>query len=1013
MSSPAVPQHWADVLHLRDEVRLTDGSVGELQMSLAKAVYQTVVVPYAKCDYYTDITQPTPLLVGFLGRVARRVGVSGMEAQACFHLDQGMGGGKSHALVGLWHMINSPDEFFASELGQAVHQEAIAGGHPIDLDGVVPVVLIGDSMSPGKTDPRFGPATDLFGRFLWMLFAASGDRIGRYQHYMDLGANKATLQAVFAEVGRPVLIVIDELMDYAMALTDQTTIGGMPGEQGFLNALTDAVDDQAQVALVVVMIRSDEDSSGYVPAAEEMREYLAARLQRNGETVTVTEPADFAQIIRRRLFARADVDAPARATAAAVVAAADDAWKTQVYAKLGTGRTLASLPDRVADTYPFHPDLFDLVSREWSVVQAFQRVRSTVSIFARTVLHWVTEHEAGRFAPTLVGTGDIPLQTDALEALLSSGVLAGNDRAIQGYRAVANTDIISSGGNKGTAFALDAKLATDGVFVGQPLPAVRMATATFAYSLVPRSQGARGATKAEMLGSLAGPGVPFAAAEEVFNALVSSPSEGGLGALERSAPATARGVERFHLSIKQTLNMFFSNALTMVSDDAALERVWVRAQQLGSKGAFSSQPFLDMPAKGTASNAPEAFAGVDGQENRLVVLDPRRWTLLNGRDAATRADLDVAFGITSGLNSTYSASLVVALVNTQRRTKAKDRARDVIAWEGVLAQLGSDSEERGNGQARLDEARMNLDTDIKWAFQHYAYLLRTDAGLAVQYKAVPDKKTSLSGADVWTELVGASRGTAAGTLAAAYVGQLIAGGAFGRDLTPKEIFSLPFTDPTWPLIPTLEDLRNALFQLVTGPDWMLMDSDGTEVRPAHAGQIQHATMQQLLRPRTAQPTPEVPSGGGQEGGTAQGGPTAQGSGGAGFTPPGRPLPPARRRRAGRADRPSTRSPGFGCRCRPSPTTPSARPRGTCFGKPPRYSTQVETLTFRWWASRSPSPLASATRRDSKARPTMSREHPSQSRTRTSSYIPALLGATFRIGRHARQRSAALKADGRS
>ena len=67
-------QRWTDVLALRDEVRHTDGSVGELQMSLAKAVYQTVPVPYAKCGYFTDITQPTPKLVGFLGRVARRLG---------------------------------------------------------------------------------------------------------------------------------------------------------------------------------------------------------------------------------------------------------------------------------------------------------------------------------------------------------------------------------------------------------------------------------------------------------------------------------------------------------------------------------------------------------------------------------------------------------------------------------------------------------------------------------------------------------------------------------------------------------------------------------------------------------------------------------------------------------------------------------------------------------------------------------------------------------------------------
>ena len=855
MTGKSAPQHWADVLRLRDEVRQTDGSVGELQMSLAKAVYQTVVVPYAKCEYYTDITQPTPLLVGFLGRVARRIGVTGMDAQACFHLDQGMGGGKSHALVGLWHMINTPGAFFATELGLAVSKEAAAGGHNIDLDGVVPVVLIGDSMSPGRTDPRFGPATDLFGRFLWLMFDGHTDRTERYQHYINLGANKATLQAAFAEVARPILIIIDELMDYAMALTDQSAIGGMPGEQGFLNALTDAVDDQPQVALVVVMIRSDEDDAGYVPAAEEMREYLAARLQRNGETVTVTEPADFAQIIRRRLFARADVEVSARAIATAYAAAADDAWAKEVYAKLGTGRTLGSLPDRVADTYPFHPDLFELVAKEWSVVQAFQRVRSTVSIFARTVLHWVTEHEAGRWAPELIGTGDIPLHTDALEALLSSGVLAGNDRAIQGFRAVANTDVISAGGGKGTAVALDKRLAADGLDVAQPHPAVRMASATLAYSLVPRSQAARGATKAEMLAALAGPGAPYAAAEEVFNALTASPVEGGLGALERTAPVTPRGVERFHLSIKQTLNMFHATALTMISDDMALVRVWQRAQYLASKGTFGGLVFVEAPAHGTSANAAAVFAGVDSQENRLVVLDPRRWTLLNGRDVATRADLDIAFGVQPGMTSTYSASMVVALVNTQRRAKARDRARDVVAWESVVAQLGSDSEEYGNATARLDEARTRFDQDVRWAYQHYAYLLRTSTGLTVQYRPVPDGKTSLNGADVWTELVSASRAVATDSLAAAYVGQLIATGNFGRDLTPKEIFSLPFSNPNWPLVARIDDLRMAVFELATGPEWMLVDSDGTEIRPERADQIQVSTMQQVLQPRVQTPAP--------------------------------------------------------------------------------------------------------------------------------------------------------------
>ncbi|WP_435152616.1 DUF499 domain-containing protein [Micromonospora aurantiaca (nom. illeg.)] len=854
MTAPANVTHWSDILPLRDEVRLTDGSVGELQMSLAKAVYQTVLVPYARCEYYTDITQPTPLLVGFLGRVARRLGVEGVEAQACFHLDQGMGGGKSHALVGIWHMISNSDAFFASDLGRAVAAEATPDNHSLDLGDVIPVVLIGDSMSPGKTDPRFGPATDLFGRFLWLLFDGHPDRMGRWQHYMNLGGNKATLQAVFAEVARPVLVIIDELMDYAMALTDQSAIGGLPGEQAFLNALADAVDDQPQVALIVVMIRSDEDQAGYHPAAEEMREYLAARLRRNGETVTVTEPADFSQIIRRRLFARADVNAAARIVADAYLAAAGDAWATQVYGKLGSGRTLARLTDRIADTYPFHPDLFELVAKEWSVVQAFQRVRSTVAIFARTVLHWVTQRDAGHWAPDLIGPGDIPLHTDALEALLSSGVLAGNDRAIQGFRAVANTDVVRPGGAGGTAFTLDAALASSGVAAGQPAPALRMATACFAYSLVPRAQAARGATKPELIAAIAGPAVPYAAAEEVFNALVAGPVDGGLGALERTRPAHGKSAERFYLSIKQTLNMYHANAMTMVSNGLALDRVWKRAQQLASKGPFSG-PQLVEPPLGGSTDAASCFAGVDGQENRLVVLDPRRWTLLNGKDAATRADLDVAFGVRPGLTTTYAASMVVALVNTQRRGRARDRAKHLLAWEIVVAQLDPSDEEYVEACSRRDDVRTKLDSDIKWAYQHYGYLLRTTAGLAVQYKAVPDGKTALAGQDVWNELVAAGRAVTAGALASEYVGQLISSGSFGRDLTPKELFGLPYNNPTWPMIATVEDLRRALFDLATSGEWMLTDSDGNEIRPAGPGQIQPASMQQLLRPRPA-PAPE-------------------------------------------------------------------------------------------------------------------------------------------------------------
>jgi hypothetical protein len=421
---------------------------------------------------------------------------------------------------------------------------------------------------------------------------------------------------------------------------------------------------------------------------------------------------------------------------------------------------------------------------------------------------------------------------------------------------VATTDIVNTGAGGGTAFVLDAALKVNGVDAGQPVPALRMGTACLAYSLVPRPRAVRGATKAELLAAVAGPGVDYSAAEEVFNALVASPAEGGLGALERSRPG--RGPERFYLSIKQTLNMYHANALSMVSGEESVDTVWVRAQALAEKHSFTALHKLARPEHEVSAAA--AFAGLDSQQTRLVVLDPRRWTLLNGRDQATRADIDVAYGISAGLPSTFAASMVMAVATTQRRDRAKAFARDYLAWNQVVAQLAEDSEELGAARERRDQAGRKLDEAVAWAFQHYAFVLRTDSGLAVQYKTLPEPQTSLSGRHVWAALVADGRAVQTNQLSAEYVAQLITSGQYGRDLTPKELFAHPYSDPTWPLIQTDEEMRLALFKLATSDEWMLTDSDGVEIRPASAAQIQSATLQQQLRPRLLLTPPEQRNG---------------------------------------------------------------------------------------------------------------------------------------------------------
>ncbi|CAN7241975.1 DUF499 domain-containing protein [Arthrobacter sp. LjRoot78] len=839
--------HWADVLALRPEVRATDGSVGELQMSLHKAVYQTVDVPYRKVDYYVDITQPTPNLIGFFSQVARRLGASG-DSPALYHLDQGMGGGKSHALVGLYHMARNAKEFFATGLGQQVRTEAEYTGVEIDLGEPQVITLNADYFSPGMPSETFGPATTLFQRFVYAL--VEGD-LDRYHHFVGMGPNKDTLQQALLSAGRPLLILLDELMDYVLDLSDAAHIATMPGEKAFLNALMDACDDVPRVALVIVMIRSEYDERGYPFQAEDFRDYVAKRLVRNGKTVAVTEAQDFASIIRRRLFDQVASSArPAELVGSELVASIDAAWQESVFDKLGPNRGKVGLPGRVESNYPFHPELMRLVRDEWSQVQGFQRVRSTVAIFARTTLHWYDEHKAGRWAPELMGVGDIPL-TVALEELLSSGLLLGNDRAIQGRRAVAGTDVTSTDGTGGRAVGVDATLSRNGVRLGQPAAAVRMASAMFCYSLVGRAQARRGATKAELLSSIFEPGLArtptsFTAAEEVFNALT---GDEGLGALDVITPRNAP--TRYYLSIKQTLRMYFTAAMALVKPEQRADLVWEVAQGLASKGTFDE--LIPVHGPEGRNGSPDAlFGGIDSSNsNRLIVLDPRRWTLLNGKDTASRAEIVSLLGLgPTPLHVDNAASCIVACVNTQRRDVAIRRAGEVLAWRYVIHQIDDAEDELIEARAKLAEVDGKLKNDVLTAYQHYSYLLRTGNELTVEFRRFDqDGRSSLRGDHVWTQLVADGRATIRSGLAANYVATLL--DDFDRTLTPKEVVQAFYKNPAFPLASAPEEIRRVLFDLIAD-EWELVDSDGTRLSVTSPGQIQINSLSTVLRRRVQQ-----------------------------------------------------------------------------------------------------------------------------------------------------------------
>ena len=129
---------------------------------------------------------------------------------------------------------------------------------------------------------------------------------------------------------------------------------------------------------------------------------------------------------------------------------------------------------------------------EWSRVTGFQRVRSTIRIFAATVYALQQRGKAGEWAPALIGPGDLPLSDSTVrEALLGSGLVE-DDRTIANYRSLAEIEIVNHDGSTGTARRQDLERSEAPWIEANPHAAERAATFIFLASIVGTLRPGRG-----------------------------------------------------------------------------------------------------------------------------------------------------------------------------------------------------------------------------------------------------------------------------------------------------------------------------------------------------------------------------------------------------------------------------------------------------------------------------------------------------------------------------------------
>ena len=332
------------------------------------------------------------LLNDVLGRL------SGSDGSRVLKLVTPFGGGKSHTLAALLHGARSREAL--DVLPEATGLPRPEGVRVAAVDGQFFDAQVGKSL-PGEGFT----ANTIWGWIAWALAGREGYEIVRAQDEARVAPGGDALIELLK--GGPSLILLDELLEYLISAggvrVEKTTL--RDETLSFLKRLTVAVANVKIAALVFSLQKSNRESLEYTSLLQTV-EHLAARKDQRREPV---EGNEILNVIQRRLLART----PDQNAAASAAEAHRDVFvqMRRAYAQSASERQQAEdeglvLRDRIQSSYPFHPDLIDIMRERWAAIPDFQRTRGALRFLASCLR---SAHGAGH-SRMLLGPGDVPIQ---------------------------------------------------------------------------------------------------------------------------------------------------------------------------------------------------------------------------------------------------------------------------------------------------------------------------------------------------------------------------------------------------------------------------------------------------------------------------------------------------------------------------------------------------------------------------------------------------------------------------
>lgn len=339
----------------------------------------------------TFITEGMRLL---LGSVAERL--TGKGGDPVIQLQTAFGGGKTHTMLAVYHLAS-----------RNVSTDRLQGIPPIlDAAGISELpqarVAVIDGINLSVSQPREHGSVStntLWGELAWQLLGEEGYTLVEDSDRDGTSPGKEALVQLLTR-SAPCVVLIDELVAFLRQLEvgKQFKAGTFDSNITFVQALTEAFKAVPNAILLASLPESALEVGGTMgqKALDSLEKYFA-RVESVWKPVATEEAFE---IVRRRLFEFAGETAQVQGIAQQYT----DFYRKNAH-KFPNETQSAHYYDRLCQSYPIHPEVFDRLYEDWSTLDKFQRTRGVLQYMA-IVIHrlWVSDNRDALIMP-----GSLPL----------------------------------------------------------------------------------------------------------------------------------------------------------------------------------------------------------------------------------------------------------------------------------------------------------------------------------------------------------------------------------------------------------------------------------------------------------------------------------------------------------------------------------------------------------------------------------------------------------------------------